>query len=309
MTEQKVNIFQKVEAEKLQNVKIMVATPMYGGNCTGSYTQSMMDLMKICTQNGIELKFFFLYNESLIQRARNYCADEFLRSDCTHLVFIDADISFNPLTLLQLIHVQLLDPEKYDIVAAPYPKKSVQWGRVAAAAHHEIVGPDNVNQLEYFAGDMAMNFKPGTSQFRLDEPIEVLEAGTGFMCIPRATLEKWIAAYPEMSYKPDHIGTKNFDGSRNIHAFFHCDIDPKTGRYLSEDYYFCQKTVEMGGRMWILPWAELHHTGTYVYKGSIAALGMLERKLKEPHPMEQRLAESQKTAAKAKKKNKLGTRP
>lgn len=287
--EQTVNIFQKIDVEKLRQAKIMIATPMYGGMATGPYTQSMIDTAAVCAKNGIELKFFFLYNESLVQRARNYCTDEFLRSDCTHLVFIDADISFSPATLLQLVHVQLLDPEKYNIVAAPYPKKSINWNRAAAAAHHEVVGPDNIHHLEYFAGDMVMNFKPGTKNFKLDEPVEVLESGTGFMCIPRETLERWKEAYPKMSYKPDHIGTKNFSGERNIHAFFHCDIDPETGRYLSEDYYFCQKTTQMGARMWLLPWTELHHTGSYIYKGSIAAMGLLDQKLQEPHPMEQRL--------------------
>jgi hypothetical protein len=97
------------------------------------------------------------------------------------------------------------------------------------------------------------------------------------MCIPRSVLEKWALAYPEMSYKPDHIGTEHFDGSRNIHAFFHCDIDPKTGRYLSEDYFFCQKWRDAGGSIHMCPWMELQHTGSYTFKGSIPALASLEQ--------------------------------
>lgn len=260
-----------------KDVKIMLCTPMYGGNCLGTYTRSMLDLATLCAKNGIDLKYFFLFNESLIQRARNYCADEFLRSDCTHMVFIDADIAFNPVMLLQMVAVQLTDPEKYQIVAAPYPKKNINWTQVADAVKTGVVNEQNPQSLEYFAGDLVMNFIPGTTQFKIEDPVEVLEAGTGFMSIPRHVFEKWAAAYPEMSYKPDHIGTENFDGKRNIHAFFHCDIDPKTGRYLSEDYYFCQKWIETGGTIHMCPWMELQHTGTYTFKGAIPALAALEQ--------------------------------
>jgi len=273
-----------LDIELLRKQKLFVATPMYGGMATGTFCQSMNDLIKVCTANGIEIQYFYLYNESLIQRARNYCADEFLRSDATHLLFIDADISFNPLSVLQLLAVQISDTEKYQIVAGPYPKKTIMWERIAAAAHHEVVNPQNVQQLQYFGGDFVLNFVPGVVNFKMNEPVSVLEAGTGFMLIPRVTLENWKLAYPEMSYKPDHLQTKNFDGSRNIHAFFHCDIDPKTGRYLSEDYYFCQKTIAMGGTIHVCPWMELHHTGSYTYRGSIAALAVLEEALKKPRP-------------------------
>lgn len=53
------------------------------------------DLSALAKAYGIEIKFYYLFNESLITRARNYCADEFMRSDCTHLMFIDSDIGFN----------------------------------------------------------------------------------------------------------------------------------------------------------------------------------------------------------------------
>lgn len=259
-----------------KDVKILVCTPMYGGVCLGAFARSMNDLTMICAKNNIDLRYFYLFNESLIQRARNYCADEFLRSDCTHMVFIDADIGFNPVTLLQLIAVQLSNPEKYQIVAAPYPKKNINWSQIGDSVRLGVANHQNPQGLEYFGGDMVMNFIPGTTSFQIEEPVEVLEAGTGFMSIPRWVLEKWAAAYPNMSYKPDHIGMVNFDGSRNIHAFFHCDIDEKTGRYLSEDYYFCQKWRDAGGSIHLCPWMELQHTGTYTFKGSIPALAALE---------------------------------
>ena len=95
------------------------------------------------------------------------------------------------------------------------------------------------------------------------------------MCIPRDTLEKYKEAYPYLSYKPDHIRTDNFDGTREITAFFDCIIDPKTKRYLSEDYFFCQKSREIGMQVWMCPWMQINHIGSYIFKGNMAAIGSL----------------------------------
>ena len=88
-----------ISKEALKKKKIMVATPMYGGQCYGYYTKACTDLVKTAMQYGVQVDFFYLFNESLITRARNYLADEFLRSDHTHLMFIDSDVG------LSLIHI------------------------------------------------------------------------------------------------------------------------------------------------------------------------------------------------------------
>ena len=116
---------------------------------------------------------------------------------------------------------------------------------------------------------------PSTKSIRLDEPAQVLETGTGFMMIRRATFDKYKAAYPQYSYKPDHIRTEAFDGSREIHAYFDCIIDPKTKRYLSEDYMFCQNVRNMGSKVWMCPWMHLQHTGAYVFAGKLPALASI----------------------------------
>jgi len=90
--------------------------------CTGMYTKACTDLAKIGAQYGMDINFFYLFNESLIQRARNYLVDSFLRSDYTHLMFIDSDIGFNPHDVISL--AALAEPDSgYDIVCGPYPKK------------------------------------------------------------------------------------------------------------------------------------------------------------------------------------------
>ena len=92
----------EVPIAELRKKKIFVATPMYAGMCSGMYTKACCDLATTATKYQIDLKFFYLFNESLITRARNYCVDEFLRSDYTHLMFIDSDICFDPNYVLTL---------------------------------------------------------------------------------------------------------------------------------------------------------------------------------------------------------------
>lgn len=264
----------EVSIEELRKHKIFVGTPMYGAQCAGTYTKASTDLAMMCAANGIGIHFYYLFNESLIQRARNYIADEFLRSDCTHLLFIDADIGFNPRDILGLLAVNISDPEKYNIVTGPYPKKAIAWEKVSKAADAGL-GKENPFDLENYSADYVFNPVKKQPSFKMNEPLEIGEGGTGFMLIARETFEKFALAYPELAYKPDHARTENFDGAREIHAFFDCIIDPETKRYLSEDYFFCKWARKAGLRVWMCPWMQLQHIGTYIFKGSLAHMGQL----------------------------------
>jgi hypothetical protein len=264
----------QTSVEELRKHKIFVGTPMYGAQCAGSYTKASVDLATMCAANGIGIHFYYLFNESLIQRARNYIADEFMRSDCTHLLFIDADIGFNPRDVLGLLAVQISDPEKYNIVTGLYPKKTIAWEKVQKAAAAGK-GDENPFDLEQYTADYVFNPVNRVSSFNISEPLEIGEGGTGFMLIPRKTFERFATAYPELSYKPDHVRTEQFDGSREIHAYFDCIIDPETKRYLSEDYFFCKKARQAGMQIWTCPWMQLQHIGSYIFKGSLAHIGSL----------------------------------
>lgn len=265
----------KVTTEMLRPYSIFVGTPMYGGNCSGLFTKSCNDLAMLCASAGIKIRFYYLFNESLVQRARNYVVDEFLRSDCTHLMFIDSDIHFNARDVLGLLGIQTHDPENFNIMTGPYPKKTIAWEKVHAAAKAGK-GDANPFDLENYTSDFVFNPVMGQKgSFKLSDPIEVSEAGTGFMLIPRDTLDKYRDAYPELRYKPDHVRTDNFDGERDITAYFDCIIDPESRRYLSEDYFFCRKAREAGLKVWMCPWMQLNHIGMHIFKGNMAAIGSL----------------------------------
>jgi hypothetical protein len=259
-----------IDIGELRKRKIMIATPMYGGMCGGQYTRAMIEFQKVCSEYEIESEFFFLFNESLITRARNYCVDEFMRSDYTHLMFVDADIGFNPHDVLAL--AAIADPETdKDIVCGPYPKKVISWEKIKRAVDKGFAD-ENPQRLENYVGDYVFNPADGSSEIALNEPVEVLEGGTGFMMIQRKAFEKYEAAYPEFKYLPDHVRSANFDGTREIMAYFDCVICPDSKRYLSEDYMFCKWARKAGIKVWMAPWMRLSHTGSYQFGGSLVDL-------------------------------------
>ena len=207
-----------IKKEDLQTKSIFVATPMYGGMNHGLYAKACLDLQAICIQYGVNIKFSFLFNESLITRARNYLVDEFInRSECTHLLFLDSDIHFDPRDVIALL---ALDK---DVIGGPYPKKAIKWRSVKKAL--EKNPSMEAQDLEKVTGDYVFNPVKGTAQFTVTEPLEVMEIGTGYMMVKREVFAKMEAAYPMIRYKPDHVGQANFDGSRYIHAFFDTVID------------------------------------------------------------------------------------
>jgi len=261
----------EVTIEELRKKKIFVATPMYGGQCSGLYCKSVADLAAMAANYGMDVKFFYLFNESLITRARNYLVDEFLRSDYTHLMFIDSDIGFDP---NDVIGLAAISDDEHEVVCGPYPKKTIAWEKIKAAVDKGYADK-NPSVLDRFVGDFVFNPAEGTTEIHLDKPAKVLESGTGFMLIARSAFEKYKAAYPQFMYRPDHVRTSAFDGSREIMAFFDCIIDPESKRYLSEDYMFCQWARKAGIDIWLCPWMQLNHVGSYVFGGSLVDLAQI----------------------------------
>ena len=261
----------KINVDELRKCKLFVATPMYGGLCYGMYMKAALDLQGQLQHLGVECKFSFLFNESLIPRARNYLVDEFLRSGYTHMLFLDSDIHFDPRDIISLLALD------YDVSGAPYPKKSIKWASILKAIdiaknNNRTLSADDLNSL---VGDYVFNPVPGTKQFNVMEPLEVLELGTGFMMVKRKVYEDFAEAYPHLKYKPDHVGQEHFDGTRYIHAFFDTVIDPQSHRYLSEDYMFCQYWRNMGGHVWLCPWMKTLHVGTLAFTGDLPKIAQL----------------------------------
>ena len=268
----------QLEPKDFEGKSLMVAMPCYGGQMIAETASRLIDLNTLCSYFGIKLQCKFIMNESLIQRARNYLTHYFEISDFTHMMFIDADVVFDPRDVLHLLY---LSNEEREVIGGLYPKKHILWPRVDKAA--KMPGfLDDPNKLADFGGDFVFN-PAKRGEIEIFKPVDVLEIGTGFMMIRRSALEKYKAEYPQYEYRPDHNHSKDFNGSKNITAYFHVDFDRpdttggETNRLLSEDYFFCQMSRKAGVRIWACPWMQLSHVGTYVYRGSVQALAAMEQ--------------------------------
>jgi len=172
------------------------------------------------------------------------------------------------------------------IIGGPYPKKCIAWENIYDAVRFDMVANNNRSALTDFAGDFVFNPVPGTTEMKLDQPVEVLEIGTGFMMVERSVFTRFAEAYPQYWYNPDHNRSASFDGSRKIFQYFQAEIEPEHGRYLSEDYWFCQKARQANLPVWFAPWMQLKHHGTYIYGGSIPAMAsVIEQRLKRNEPV------------------------
>ena len=102
----------------------MIATPMYGGMCSGEYTRSCLSINMVMNSYNVDVFYAFMYNNSLIPSARNQLASIFLSSDATHMMFIDADIKFEAMDIWKMMCADK------DVIAGIYPKKQINWGMV-----------------------------------------------------------------------------------------------------------------------------------------------------------------------------------
>jgi hypothetical protein len=261
----------QLDVTSLTSKKLFIATPMYGGNCSALYTLSMVQLANFCGQYNIPIQWHFIYNEALITRARNGIVNEFLKSDADYLIFIDGDIQFNPYDVLCLANLALKNKDM-QIVTGAYPKKTINWERVQSL--YKMNKVKNANEVENYIGNYVFNTKSNKKTFSLNKPFQVQEAGTGFMLITREVFEKFNKAYPEQTYCEYHTNEK-------ITAYFDCKIDSKDKRYLSEDYMFCQYAAKIGIDTWLVPWINLNHMGSYLFKGSFVDVIDIEYQLRQ----------------------------
>ena len=235
-------------------MKLFVATPMFGGVCAGYYTQSLLGLQQILIQYKIDAVFKFIFNDSIIVNARNMLVHEFLKTDCTHLLFIDADMKFHAPHVMGMLSVDK------SIICGIYPKKEINWQTVHAAAN-QGVPPE---QLKTHSGSLnfnLINYQP-TVDMAFNQPYEIEAGGTGFMLIKRRIFDAISVDIPTYN--------KEIDGKiEQIGEYFALTRNPKDGTLFGEDYHFCHLARSKGIKIWAAPWAELGHFGNYLFEGGL----------------------------------------
>jgi hypothetical protein len=226
---------------------IFIATPMYGGVCHAGYTEGMLFLNKTFLERGWGFTYRYTSNESLINRARNNLVHHFLTREieCTHLLFIDADIvGFGGEDVCRMVDFDV------DIIAGVYPMKYID----------PIAVKENVlKEEEEILNDVSPLVFNDNKAIDKGSIKQVENAGTGFMLIKREVFEKIKSIVPV--YINNSMG---YEGETTF-CFFDTSIDRDSRILLSEDYHFCKLWNSVGGKIHIDLQTKLKHAGTYIF--------------------------------------------
>ena len=221
----------QVNLDYLRTTRVHICMPCYGGMLTEQTFMSFVKWANTCRQLGIDWTVETMTNESLISRARNTLSAKFLHTQgSTHLMFIDADIGWEPWHLLALLNADK------DVVGGLYPMKSlpVKW---------------------------CVNGIPGQVEDPESNLIEVTKTGTGFLLIKREVFDK-LNAHPAVRPFTNDIG---LDTALNQYMKTYFDTAVREGRYYSEDWTFCENWRDIGGQVWVDKRVLLKHVGTYTF--------------------------------------------
>ena len=234
---------------------IFLSTPCYGGMCLQKYAESILNLQVLASQYGIQLFIDTLENESLVQRARNVAVGRFMqKTKADYFMFIDADVHFDPESVIRLIK------SGHELSVACYPKKFIDWNQAA-----ESVKNGDDRNMSMLSSSLVVNF--GAQKVEVINGFApVLDGPTGFMLIKRCVFEKMEKQYPELNCMNDHQN-RDFD---TYNAIFDCMIDPVSKRYLSEDYAFCRRWQQMGGKIYADTATTLGHVGNLPFSGQLS---------------------------------------
>ena len=177
-------------------------------------------------------------------------------------MFIDADIRFQPESILQMI---ACDKE---VIGGLYPKKALP-----------------VNYV--------INLKPET---KIQGDIFTVDTtGTGFLLFKRSVYEKMIAQFPECKYVDDVGLGKQYEPM--MYSIFDCKIDAR-GHYLSEDWLFCRRWQDMGGEIWVHSKVLLNHIGHYEFQGDLSKIDVIDKAKNQFHGEQEGLPAGVPTALK-----------
>jgi hypothetical protein len=238
----------------IKKEQIFIGTPAFGGNVTAEYANSLLNLGLDLYNEGYEFHVGFV-KDALVTRARDNLAHAFVNeTGNTHLLFIDADICFDSRDVIRMIK------EDKDIVVGAYPRKYIDWSSIEAAVQNNVP----YQNLKYYASQYALNIETNgknVSYFESgnDKPvIEVKDSGTGFMLIKRNVFEKL------QKITPRYINNTEWPG-QETYSYFETVIDPKTNLLLSEDYAFCKKWRDIGGKIHLAPYVSLQHVGPHTF--------------------------------------------
>ena len=256
---------------KINHPKLYILTPCYGSMCHVNYIICLMNTINLFKQIGFPLQIEFCKNDSLVSRARNNLIARAMNDpSSTHFMFIDSDITWDPLDILKLI---LTDKE---LIGGIYPLKNYDWSKLSNDPDYisQLLKRKNESQLSKIISDEKMiqynllkyNVNYLTNMLEIDNNLaKVRHVATGFMMIKRPVIEKMMKSFPSTKYVDD-INFLKPEENQFAYALFDCGVEE--GHYFSEDWLFCHRWTKMGNEIWIDVSINLIHSGVEDYCGS-----------------------------------------
>jgi hypothetical protein len=242
---------------------IFVATPVHS-ECSIHYTQALLSFQQKCMLNGI-LVSFTLLKSSLVTQGRNLCVNTFMEESIkhpySHMLFIDSDIEFSFDTIMKLVAADK------DIVAAPYPLKDLDWEKIAKRIKHKNITDGNTMSKQGFTWPLKLEGKNEVTV--IGGVAEVTHAPTGCMLIKKQVFEKMIKELPELKINQPTVINGKMVEKEFMYNFFDCYHEPETKKYYGEDFGFCKRWAEIGGKCHILVDEYITHIGEYRFTGRL----------------------------------------
>jgi hypothetical protein len=239
-----------------QPISIFVATPVHS-DVSIHYFKACLEFQKECFVRKIPVMFQVM-KSSLVTQGRQLCVSGFMESNCTHMLFIDSDISFNFKMIERMINYDK------EICLVPYPIKGTDHDKVRA----RILAGDTLSP--HLLGNQYTMSVPDPANVKVtDGFIEVERGPAGCMLIKKEVIHKLIKEYPEFTINQHTLIDGKLVTRNHMYNFFdtYWNKDDKT--YTGEDFYFCKLCKHAGIKMYALVDEYISHHGEYSYTGRL----------------------------------------
>jgi glycosyltransferase involved in cell wall biosynthesis len=224
------------KSKEKSKTKVLIATPTMDGRLEAYYVDSLVRTLALGSVKGYDIAHLFVGYDSMLPRARNDLVKAGLEGKFDEVVFIDADMLWNPEWVIELLESGL------DFVGGTARKKS----------------DDNIDYAIKIKGDLL------NPTYAKDHPeiMEVETVGTGFLKVSKKVLEKI-----GKSSKDYYNGPSK---ERANKMYFEYTID-ENGDLLGEDATLCKKWRDEGGKCYLHTKMTCGHVGTKVFFGDFGA--------------------------------------
>jgi hypothetical protein len=250
---------------------VCILTPCYGAVCFIEYVTALIATMNVCSSVGIRIKVEFCRNDSLVSRARNNLVARALSDkEITHVLFIDADIIWDPVSIMKLLVADK------GLIGGIYPLKNYFWDKISTdtGITKTWIDAKNASQLKNLITDKDLiqhkllnyNLNLLPTGLSIENNIgKVRHIATGFMMIKREVFDKMFIAFPSTKYTDD-VSFLKPEENKYAYALFDCGVEDD--HYYSEDWMFCSRWSKMGGDIWVDISINLTHIGIERYNGN-----------------------------------------